>query len=190
MESAVAVVPDLKDASSNEPMALLKARLDGKKPLGFVRVDQNDLLVIYDGEFLFLSSIFEIYLSSVLSEIGCYIDKRGVPARRCGFIKWEVRAVSYAYRNGHILLVSSEFIEIRNVTTGRIVQVIEGQDIRLLYSGPYMTKDDPVLIAMRGRKDDKEGVSDRIAELIQTEEISVMSPTRTPSSSIWDEWDM
>lgn len=123
--------------------------------------------------------------------MGCYINKHGIPVRRSGFIKWEVRAVSYAYRNGHILLVSPEFIEIRNATTGRVVQVIEGHDIKLLYSGPYSTKDDLVLVAMRGRKDDKEGVSERIAELVQTEEISVMSPAvTTPSASVWDEWDM
>uniref|UniRef100_A0A8H7Y279 Rho1 guanine nucleotide exchange factor 1 n=1 Tax=Psilocybe cubensis TaxID=181762 RepID=A0A8H7Y279_PSICU len=172
VQSAVNIIPDLKDGLTNEPMALLKARLEGKRPLGFVKVDQNELLVIYD-------------------EMGCYINKHGVPVRRSGFIKWEIKAVSYAYRNGHILLVSPEFIEIRNAGTGRIVQVIEGQDIRLLYSGPYSTKDDPVLVVMRGKKDDKEGVSERIAELVQTEEISVMTPAvTTPSASVWDEWDM
>lgn len=59
---------------------------------------------------------------------------------------------SYARRNGHVLLFSPEFIEIRN-TTGRIVQVIEGKEIRALYSGPYTKKENPIL-AMRGNKDE------------------------------------
>jgi len=47
-QSSVAVVPDLQDATSNSPMATLKALVEGLKPLGFVRVDLNELLVIYD----------------------------------------------------------------------------------------------------------------------------------------------
>jgi hypothetical protein len=81
---------------------------------------------------------------------GCYITQFGLPSRECRYIKWETKANSYAYRDGHILLISSEFIEIRNVTTGRIVQVIEDEDIRLLSSGPNTGKGDPVLVAMRG----------------------------------------
>ena len=126
---------------------------------------------------------------SLLLEVGCYIDKRGVPARESCYIKWETKAISYATRNGHVLLVSPEFIEIRNITTGRIVQVIEGKDIRLLYSGPYIGKDHPILVAMRGGKDDQDGVSDKIVEMIETEEISLMTPT-TEQASAWDEWDM
>ncbi|CAA7267017.1 unnamed protein product [Cyclocybe aegerita] len=173
-KSSVAVVPDLSEASNNEPMENLKSHLEGHKPLGFVRVDPNELLVVYD-------------------ELGCYINKHGVPTRRSGYIKWETKAFSYAHRNGHVLLISPEFIEVRNITTGRIVQVIEGQEIRLLYSDPYTTKDDPVLVAMRGSKDDKDGVSEKIVELMETEEISALSPispTTMVSPSVWDDWDM
>ncbi|KAF8149926.1 hypothetical protein B0H34DRAFT_731762 [Crassisporium funariophilum] len=169
--STVAVVPNLLDATTNAPMSSLKARLEGCKPLGFLRVDPNELLVVYN-------------------EIGCYINKQGVPTRKSGYIKWETTAVSYAHRNGHIMLISPEFIEIRSITTGRIVQVIEGRDIRLLYSGPYMSKDDPVLVAMRGGKNDKDGVSEKIVELTETEEITVRTPGSATVSSIWDEWDM
>jgi len=122
--------------------------------------------------------------------VGCYIDKRGVPTRESCYLKWETKAVSYAARNGQILLVSPGFIEIRNITTGRIVQVIEGRDMRLIYSGPYMDKDHPVLVVMRGGKDDQDSVSDKIVEMIETEEISLLTPTVQPAPSIWDEWDM
>lgn len=46
--SAVAVIPDLQDAMSSLPMSILKDRIHDAKPLGLVRVDSNELLVIYD----------------------------------------------------------------------------------------------------------------------------------------------
>jgi hypothetical protein len=102
-----------------------------------------------------------ILVDSLCADLGCYIDKHGVPTRQCGYIKWETKVVSYANRNGHVLLFSPGFIEIRNSTTGRIVQVIEGQDIRLMYSGPYTKKENPILVAMRGNKDDHNGQSEK-----------------------------
>ena len=98
--------------------------------------------------------------------------------------------VSYAHRNGHVLLFSPEFIEIRNSTTGRIVQVIEGKEIRLLYSGPYTTKENPILVAMRGNKDDQNGQSEKIMELLETEEIRLVSPANVTVSSVWEDWDI
>jgi len=152
-------------------MASLKSLIENARPLGFVRADMSELLIIYD-------------------DFGCYVDKHGVPTRQCGYIKWETKVVSYASRNGHVLLFSPEFIEVRNSTTGRIVQVIEGQDIRLLYSGPYTKKDNPILVAMRGNKDDHNGQSEKIMELLETEAISLMSPVSPVFSSVWEDWDI
>lgn len=91
-----------------------------------------------------------------------------------------------------MLLFSPEFVEIRNVNNGRLVQVIEGMDLRLLYCGPRDSPNDTVIVAMKGEKDDGDGVSDKLAELVETAELA-----RTPSSSarvapdnLWDEWDM
>jgi hypothetical protein len=90
-------------------------------------------------------------------------------------------------------LVSSQFIEIRNITTGRIVQVIEGVDTRLLYSG-FSTDDkgDRILVAMRGDKRGKDGShADRLLELIETVEYVPQTPgIGTPSADMWEEWDM
>jgi len=47
----VVVVPNLQDSANNPPMALLKSLIDNARPLGFVRVDVNELLIIYDGMF-------------------------------------------------------------------------------------------------------------------------------------------
>jgi len=129
--------------------------------------------------------------SSPRADLGCYIDKHGAPTRQCGYIKWETKLVSYANRNGHVLLFSPEFIEIRNTTTGRIVQVIEGEDMRLMYSGPYTKKENPILVAMRGSKDDENGQSEKIVELLETEEINLVSPSSAVFSSVlWDDWDI
>ena len=47
--SVPTIVPDLHGASNNEPMAQLKVRLEGLRPLGFVSVNPSEFLVIYDG---------------------------------------------------------------------------------------------------------------------------------------------
>ncbi|KIM84853.1 hypothetical protein PILCRDRAFT_817654 [Piloderma croceum F 1598] len=168
-KSVVTVVPDLSSASTNPPTADLKSRCDAARPLGLVRCDADELLVVYD-------------------TLGCYITKHGVPSRSSGYIRWETQANQFAHRGSHILLFSAEFIEIRNINTGRIVQVIEGRDLRLLHSGP---SGDTILIAMRGQKDDRDGVSDKITEMVETAElVRTPSTARAVPENLWDEWNM
>ncbi|KIY71515.1 Dbl domain-containing protein [Cylindrobasidium torrendii FP15055 ss-10] len=159
------VVPNLADASSNMPMATLKSKVEDSKPLGMIPHGE-ELLVVCDS-------------------IGYYVDRHGLPVRNCGYMKWETKVQSYAQRGPHVLLVSEEFIEIRLIDTGRIVQVIEGKGIRLLYGGPGQ---DAVLVAMKGEHDDAHGVSDKIAELLETSEIQTAHPT-SASADLWDEFD-
>lgn len=112
-------------------------------------------------------------------------------------VRWEAKAYGFAQRSEHVLLFSSDFVEIRHTPTGRLVQVISGQDIRLLSTGAL--ENTPVLMARTGRKEDELGQSDELLELIQTSEIS--SPVSengppllgrdSPSHRrLWDEWDM
>ncbi|KAJ3913880.1 hypothetical protein F5877DRAFT_83360 [Lentinula edodes] len=174
----VTVVPDFSGASTNQPLANLKSRVDGLKPLGLIRSNSSELLVIYE-------------------TVGCYITKHGTPSRSSGYIKWESKIDSFAQRGTHVLLFSALFIEIRDILTGRIVQVIEGEDIRLMYAGPTPDSHELILVAMRGDggqgdKDLKEGVVDKIVELQETSEISDMR-ARTPTTAVpamWEEWDM
>ncbi|EEB91417.1 hypothetical protein MPER_10224, partial [Moniliophthora perniciosa FA553] len=81
---------------------------------------------------------------------------------------------------------------IRQILTGRLVQVIEGQDIRLLYSGPEANSAETILVAMRGEKNDQDGVTEKIVELKETKEISIGSATPISAipASVWEEWDM
>jgi RHO1 GDP-GTP exchange protein 1/2 len=121
--SEITVVPNFHDESNTDTAAMtsLKARLDGVKTLGLVRVSPEEYMVIYDGK-LFYCKGWILTINSWGKKIayGCYITQFGLPSRECRYIKWETKANSYAYRDasGHILLISSEFIEIRNVTTG------------------------------------------------------------------------
>ncbi|KAG6909050.1 hypothetical protein DXG01_002202 [Tephrocybe rancida] len=170
------VVPDLSEASTLLPVHDLKARLDGAKPLGLVplssaRTRDNEILVIFD-------------------LVGFYVTRQGKPCRSAGFIKWESPATSFAHKGNHVFLISPQFIEIRNINTGSIVQVIEGEDIRLLHAGRGKEE---ALVAMRGSKDDKDGASEKIVELVETAELTIATPMSAVAASgpsVWDEWDM
>ncbi|KAG2157870.1 uncharacterized protein EDB93DRAFT_730686 [Suillus bovinus] len=171
----IQVVPNFSAATSDTDMADLKTRCEDAKPLGLIRIESGEILVVYD-------------------TLGCYITKYGVPSRKSGFILWETKATSFAHRGSHVLLFSSEFIEIRSISTGRLDQVIEGRDIRLLLHTNLKSHpgDDTLLVAMRGTKDDKDGVSDKIIELVRTGEFNSMQTPMisTPVEGLWDEWDM
>ena len=81
-------------------------------------------------------------------------------------------------------------MEVRDVNTGRLVQVLEGPDIRLLHYGSKETSD-TIIIAMRGDKDDNDGVSDKLVELIETTALGrTPSTARSIPENLWDEWDM
>jgi len=163
----VTVVPDFSGAGSDNAMSSLKTRCEAAKPLGLVRSGQDELLVVYE-------------------EFGCYITKHGAPTRSCGFVRWETKATSFAARGPHILLFSPEFIEVREVLSSRLMQVIEGHDIRLLHTGP--PDGGPVLLALRGEKNDADGMSDRLAELVET--VDLTTPVARDNRGLWDEWDM
>ncbi|KAF5367381.1 hypothetical protein D9758_003697 [Tetrapyrgos nigripes] len=171
VNSAVTVVPDFSGSSSNVPMGNLKNRLEGANPLGLVRSKADELLVVYD-------------------TMGAYITKHGRPTRQSGFIKWDAQAQSFATRGAHILLFSPSFIEVRYILTGRLVQVIDGQDIRLMYSGPSPASTDNILVVMKGDRDDENGISEKIVELVETSEISGMQTPTTANPAMWAEWDM
>ncbi|PFH52993.1 hypothetical protein AMATHDRAFT_45896 [Amanita thiersii Skay4041] len=177
VESVISLVPDFQKAGSDLIVSLLKGRVEDAKPLGLIRLSADELMVVYD-------------------TLGCFITKRGELARSARHVKWETQAHTFARQNNHVILFSPQFIEIRDIETGRLVQVIEGVDIRLLYFNPIAGNKDPVIVAMKGKKDDREGVSDRIIELVETVELPVSSPVSAAStvrslpSAMWDEWDM
>jgi hypothetical protein len=143
-------------------------------------------------DYLCLHALTSVCFCSV--EIGCYITKHGQPSRSSGFIKWESKADSFAVRGNNVLLFSSQFIEVRDIMTARLVQVTEGTDIRLLHSYAPASPDETILVVQRGSKDDKDGLSQLVSELLETKEIVQATPSTATQSAVtpalWDEWDM
>lgn len=165
------IIPILASTSNNNGLAMLKNAIEGARPLGFLRVSPQEILIIYD-------------------TIGCFIDSRGAPTRKGGYVRWETKVTAWASRHNHVFLVSPRFVEIRNVATGRLLQVIEGVDVRLLFSGPALSPQDKVLIAMRGRQsNDTLASSEKIVELAETEPYAGSAAGST-APTLWSEWDM
>ena len=165
-----------------------------------VRCAASELLVVYDGAQGNTSGIpIHSADKSPRLELGCYITRHGAPTRSCGYVRWETKATSFANVGVHLLLFSPEFVEIRHIQTGRIVQVIEGEDIRLLYPG-LLPGEKVTLLALKDGTGDVPGPKDKIVELVETRELrksprtSSSSSTSTPrseyaGSDIWDMWD-
>lgn len=120
-------------------------------------------------------------------EFGCYVTKHALPTRKCGYVRWETKAMACAARGPHIILFSPQFLEIRDIPTGRLVQVLEGRDFRLVQS----ETGSPLLVAMRGKKDDKQGMSDELVELVETAPFETSRAQGNPGvvDTLWGEWD-
>lgn len=167
-------------------MYALKSRCQDAKPLGLVRCLNDEILVIYDGACYQMRTRLQTPLLIPAAEVGCYIDKHGVPCRSAGYLRWESKASAFVHLGGHILLFSPEFVEVRTVQTGKLVQVIEAVDVRLAYQG-LLPADQTVLVACRGRVE--RGIAtDKIVELVETSEITTPRASAVPG--LWDEWDM
>ncbi|CAE6460834.1 unnamed protein product [Rhizoctonia solani] len=160
------VHPSLEYGSA-EAIASLKDRCYRSQSLGMVLSRSRELMVVY-------------------AEFGCYVTKYGAPARQSAFVRWETRATSVAFRWPYALLFSPSFIEIRNVETGGLVQVIQERDIRLLCQGPPYNG--PILAAMRG-EDDAKGKTDSVVEILETVPIEVIQGQEN-DDALWREWDL
>lgn len=92
------------------------------------------------------------------------MDHAGKPTRTSYYTQWERKASAYARRGPHLLLLSSGYIEVRNIDTGRLVQMAEVNEMRLLRSG--LTEPDMLVAAMIGGTEDDGGHTEKIVELI------------------------
>ncbi|KAF8501651.1 hypothetical protein F5888DRAFT_1898003 [Russula emetica] len=164
------VVPNLFDSTrdANTSVHVLREKCNASKILGLIRYERNEILVVYD-------------------EFGCYIDNHGIPVRSAGYISWECRATAYAHRGAHLLLFSPKFIEVRSIASGKLVQVIEGEDVRLVHSG--LTEEDMLVAAMKGDIEDEKGLSEKVLELVPTAAIDAQELVGRVEQ-YWDEWDV
>jgi len=72
---------------------------------------------------------------TLFTEFGLYVDKHGDPSRHTATVEWEGTAERVAWHPPYVLLFDNTFIEIRHVETGRLVQIISGNDIRCIWDG-------------------------------------------------------
>jgi hypothetical protein len=73
------------------------------------------------------------------TEFGLYVDKHGDPSRSTTTIEWEGTAERVAIHSPYILLFDTRFIEIRHVQTGRLAQIIPGNDVHCIWDGRGIT---------------------------------------------------
>lgn len=100
--------------------------------MGMFRTNQDEFLLCYDGEYCLYQSINMTY---TVAEFGLYVDRHGDPSRGMGTIEWEGTAEHVAWHPPYVLLFDTRFIEIRHVETGRLAQIIPGNDVRCIWDG-------------------------------------------------------
>ncbi|KAF8316676.1 hypothetical protein DL93DRAFT_2166131 [Clavulina sp. PMI_390] len=106
-------IPD----SDDKALAPIVKRLKSRKPLGMSRVAQEEFLLCYD-------------------EFGIYVNQHGnSTSRQLGVIRWECVANRVAFHSSYVILFSPRSIEIRRVTDGRLVQILQGTDIVCTWDG-------------------------------------------------------
>jgi len=114
--------------------------------LGMVTCENhNDILLVYDA-------------------FGCFMAKDGKPARSSYYIEWERRATAHARHGSHLLLFSSGCLEVRHIETGKLVQIKETNEIRLLRSG--LIGPGILVAAMPGGTDNDGGRTERLVEIL------------------------
>jgi len=102
----------------------LAKRCESCRPMGMFRSNKDEFLLCYD-------------------EFGLYVDRHGDPSRSIQTIEWEGTAEHVAWHPPYILLFDSRFIEIRHVETGRLCQIISGNDMRCIWDGRGTTTNTP-----------------------------------------------
>ena len=61
-----------------------------------------------------------------------YIDKKGKRVRKEWCIFWEGNPTAFAFRFPYVVAFNTNFIEVRHMDTGDLLQVIPGNNIRCL----------------------------------------------------------
>jgi RHO1 GDP-GTP exchange protein 1/2 len=106
--------------------------------MGMFRSSKDEFLLCYDG--MCTSKLAHRLWLIWHSEFGLYVDRHGDPSRAgpnnaVQTIEWEGTAEHVAWHPPYVLLFDSRFIEIRHVETGRLAQIISGNEMRCIWDG-------------------------------------------------------
>jgi len=99
----------------------------------------------------------------VYDELGCFIDENGNPGGSRYYTPWECTAGAYAHRGPHLLLFSSEIIEVRSVDTGKFIQIVEISHLRPLRCG--LSEQGMLVAAMGNDAEGDEGHTEKLVEV-------------------------
>ncbi|CED84061.1 RhoGEF GTPase [Phaffia rhodozyma] len=108
--------PNISESSSSNPtISGLKHRVTSYSALLMHRISENAFLIVYETG-------------------GTWVDKQGSVLKDGAYITWEARAASAVVQGSNIVLFSKDgnFIEVRSMNSGRLLQVIETQKVRLI----------------------------------------------------------
>ncbi|KAI8328261.1 CNH domain-containing protein, partial [Chlamydoabsidia padenii] len=70
------------------------------------------------------------------NDLAFYIDKKGRRVREDWMMQWEGHPTAFAYHYPYLAAFDTSFIEIREIETGHLAQVIPGNNIRCLKPDP------------------------------------------------------
>ncbi|KAA1475511.1 Dbl-like domain-containing protein [Dentipellis sp. KUC8613] len=109
----------------------LAKRCESCRPMGMFRSNDNEFLLCYD-------------------EFGLYVNRHGDPSRTKPPIEWEGTAERVACHMPYVLLFDTRFIEVRHVETGRLCQIIPGNDLRCIWDGRGAAKQPAIVPGPKG----------------------------------------
>jgi hypothetical protein len=104
-----------------------------------------------------------------LADFGLYVDQHGDPLRAIAVVEWEGTAERVAHHPPYVLLFNSDFIEVRHVETGRLVQLIKGE-VRCLWDGRNPT---PNGVSTEARVHAMRSASGQFFELVPVNELGL-----------------
>lgn len=122
--------------------------------MGMFRSTDDEFLLCYDGKCYVCLALRRF--TKCLTEFGLYVDKHGDPSRSAGTIEWEGTAERVALHSPYILLFDTRFIEIRHIETGRLAQIIPGNDVRCIWDGRGLGSNVVAIPGPDGRDDVQE----------------------------------
>jgi hypothetical protein len=125
-------MPRLDDEPGQEKLA---KRCGSCRPLGIFYTGPDEFLLCYNGARLNMLTHRGVDLRH--AEFGLWVNGHGNRSRTASgsTVEWEGTAKRAAHHHPYVLLFDSRFIEIRNAETGRLAQIVPGNDIRCIWDG-------------------------------------------------------
>ncbi|TDL15980.1 hypothetical protein BD410DRAFT_79151 [Rickenella mellea] len=154
-------LPNFEGALGSVSLDDLKRRCNVAQPLGLLRSANDELMLIYD-------------------KFGVYVDSLGVPSRNCRTISWSTKPRSCRQAGRHVLLFSDNFVEIRSLSNGELVQLINGHSLWLVPS--VVDGKSPVYASVHVVEEGDAGdesTTERLLELALTNTLGRTDPSHT-----------